>query len=363
MINFSIFDFLFIFSFSFIKSSNASDSCTLTDTTSLSLSNHLKELNFSNSKSNSKMESASNDPIHPTIISHPSFGNWKKYNGDSFDLVYEIDSILLNIGFNFTKHVIEIVVDYINDEIMLNVYHRIMDKLKLYREKRKELNFYNESFLKNLDSILMNEQIRFSLSTCFWMDIIKLFFKHIIYLKKKLIDFTKDELAKASEDIKSIISIIDERFSSKIISSKFDLRIMNINDFNPALLNSEFLDYSNYLAYQFANVLKYFYSPVLSKEKEIERVTCEIFKNRFFENGNPDTDILLKFFIMIYDFRGGMIKECLESNTQPDYSKISEESIKEIGNDIDKLRESRNIKHLIENFDMRQIRNPLMNST
>lgn len=227
-----------------------------------------------------------------------------------------------------------------------DVYNKIIDKLNSLQEKRIELNFYSNDFLEKLALIIKNIKTKFSIMHLLWADIGKLLFKHFIYLKGKMIKATNEEFEKVSKSIQSIVSMID-RNVNPIITYNFDFKTMNIKNFNSDLLKSEFFEQSDELAPRFAAALEYFYSPIISEEiekGEIKEITCEKFKMEFFENGNSDNDILLQFFMDKYDSRGKLIRLCLESNIQPDYSKISKESINKIKNDIIELR-SKGVLH------------------
>lgn len=277
-----------------------------------------------------------------------------KYNPNLFQILSDI----------FPNVIAEEIVEYNHAKHLQEIYDKVMNKLDLLKEERDKLDFYSKDFLIELASITERKKNKFARLDLFWMDLRRLLFKNILYLKQeKLIDATKDEFKKASIDIYSLDLIIWEN-TRLYPPLKLDLENINLHDFGHDLLNSEFFEHSDHLAARFVHALEYFYSPLINKGQKLkdgEEITCEKFKAKFFENGNLDTDILLKFFMIHCDIRGRLLKACLESNTQPDYSKIDKESIEEIKNDINQLRGSKGIRHFINIPGIRHANNSIMN--
>lgn len=124
-----------------------------------------------------------------------------------------------------------------------------------------------------------------------------------------MVTHTNDEIEKASKIIENIISSIEHDSG---ISSDFKFKTMDIENFDDDLLNSEFFEYSNNLASKSAEALENFYSPILDKKKKekLSKASCERFKNEIF-NGNPDSNILLKYFLIKKNPKG-LIWMCLK---------------------------------------------------
>lgn len=277
-------------------------------------------------------------------------GRMIKYNIDHLEVLLKL----------FPDEILKEIAEYDYDDRVQNAYDKVMNKLKLSLKERKNLNFYSgNDFLERLELTVVSHSDKFPKFDLFWADLTRLIFKNIVYLKQEgMIEATDKELLKTRNLISSIIFIISEKSHSDI-SINFNPRTMNIHDFSSDLLNSEFFEHAEFLAHCFANALEYFYSPLFDSEKQkkngmemekmIDEITCEEFKMKFFDNGNPNKNILLKYFMIRFDYRGRLIRACLESNTQPNYSKISKEIIKEIKNDIKELR-LKGIEHFIKDI-------------
>lgn len=171
------------------------------------------------------------------------------------------------------------------------------------------------------------------------------------------------EFSEASNHILLLINHVIIHSNVKI-SEKFVGNIVNLDSFHSNFLNSEFLEYSKDLTLLFVGALKYFYSPLISKEgKEngkSSEITCKSFLSKFFKDGNPENDILLEQFMKMYDY-GNLIRACLEHDTQPDYSKIEDRTIERIQYIINELEESGNITCLTNIPNVRYANRSMIN--
>lgn len=290
MINIIIFSCLSISFHSFVDTSSAfsiSSSSTSSNISSLS--------RLFNKLSVGIKSTLSNYNEIPSSMNH-LFDDWKERG--IIDPAHEMDRVIMNIGFTFPIPVIDLIVEYNPIESSRNEIDKIAVKLGI---SEKSLNLYNDDFLKRLALIVKEKRNKFSPSNLFWWDLEKLFFKHILYLKTKLANASLIKLIDVSRDIESSISTT-RRINHPDFSSYFDLAFMNITHFNSDLLDSEYFENSDKLFDSFAKALEYFY---LSSNSIIgngnKKLFCENFKMIFFENGNLDTNTLLKFFMIQYD--------------------------------------------------------------
>lgn len=267
-----------------------------------------------------------------------------------------------------SKTMIERMKEYGHGKHVQDAYNKVMKKLQLSGNKRKDLEFCNLNFFEKLIPEINSKKFKFPQFNLFWGDLTKLFFKHILYLKQKEIQNGISVIENNLKKIQSLVSIICENYFQFIPCNFQNFKTMNAYQFDLEFLNSEFFEHSNYLASRFADALNYFYSPLFHKEgkreeidkEKIKEITCQEFRDKFFENGNPNNDILLNFFMTYYDYRGRVIRICLESNIKIDYLDTSEESIKEIENDIKELK-SKGVEHFTGIPTMKYATNSIMN--
>lgn len=142
---------------------------------------------------------------------------------------------------------------------------------------------------------------------------------------------------------------------------------MKTDNFNDNLLKFEFFEYSNHLVNIFADALEDTYSFLftinedkISKGWKILNFDCNQFKNEFFTNGNPNTDVLLQLFMAKYD-EGGMIRDCIESNIQSSSSVLNKNLIEKIKADIEGLR-SEGFEYLLDVSIMEYMNSSSLNS-
>lgn len=286
----------------------------------------------------------------------------KNENYDIFNSFHQTSTIIQNINCDFPQNVIQNIIGYNHNQQTQDAYDKVMDKLEISQKERKELNFYSSSFLEKFALVLRDKEQKFPKLNLFWRDSEKLLFKKIVHLKedKTIFYASKTEFEEASKDIQSILFIISKKVYLNI-SFHFDLKTMIIQDFHPELLKSEFLENARYLIPRFVDALEYFYSPLWKEGRQT--VDCESFKMRFFLNGNLDTDVLFKYFIIKFDLGGRMMKACVEHGTRPNYRKLSKKpGIKSwIKNDIDRLKKFEKIENFIGIPNMDYATNSIMN--
>lgn len=268
---------------------------------------------------------------------------------ETFDSFHEINAAIKSTGSMFPKVIVEMIIGYDSYRFTRDLMAKLLHKLKPSSRERRELNS-NENFLKEFGLLVDRKKDEFPIYNSFWWDLERLWFRIIIHLKQELIDASNDKFKEASKNVEFIHSIFIKKFSTNFPFS-FDLEIVTYSSFSSELLKSEFFENANYLSRRFVDALKYVYSPLLAKGKKemngkkIKETTCNEFKMKFF-NGNLDTDLLLKFFMIKYDIDEGLIRSCLLDNIEFDYLDFNEESIREIK---DKISKSRNLE-IIEYF-------------
>lgn len=327
-----------------------------------SLSDSLKEISL-----DPKLPLQSNMKIMDDGMKKPRLMQFKspslKFKSKfSPERIPEFNLIFKTLSGTITETIVERIIEYNYDDPVQDVYEIVTNKLELSQKEKENLDFYNDDFLEKLDFIIKT-RATFPLLDLFWYDLEKLLFKLILYLKQKMINATDDRLAEASKNIQSILSIALKNSCSNTLP-EFNLKTMKISDFNYPLLKSEIFEHFKSLSYRFADALEYFYSPLFAKEvkgKEemnLDEITCEKFKTKFFENGDPDTDLLFKYFLIDHSFKE--IKKCLEFNIQPDYSKINTELMKlKIKNKINQSKLA-NILHFLTDHDLKYSSNLIM---
>lgn len=222
-------------------------------------------------------------------------------------------------------HVSKLIEDYdYQDEWLKNVYDRVMDSLEVSNEKRmRDFSFENDIFAKNL-FLLMWKRRNFPNS--FPFDLSRLFFKWMIHMKEDSAidgnDFKFKELTKTLYDMNK--SIWTKKFPRAGISFNFEFESKDFKleskDFKfdnqfLMLLKIEYLEHEFIFPF-FQSILKYFYldkKDKLMKEEGEGRINCRELRIKYF-NGNYDTDILLKYLILIFDPYGELRKCILIKN-------------------------------------------------
>lgn len=259
------------------------------------------------------------------------------FNKERSDEIFEA---IENVGFYFPNPLIDMINEYSSSPLM-ETMNKVMNKLNLPNEGI-ELNLYSNTFWKEFALIIGKK--KFSSGSLFWNDLNKFLFRAIIHLKREeIINNVNGKLEESSKDINSIISLINQKLELQFI---FDFKTMNIDDFDKDLLKTEYFEHANYLSNRFIQVLKYLHSLFFSnkkekgKENEIKEIDCEKFKFKFFERGDPNTDILFKHFIIKNDPLG-LLRSCLLTGDRPNYSEIKDQ-IKEA---IEKLEMSKELSN------------------
>lgn len=343
--------FLFkLFSFPILLCSDVKDQKILVSHSSQSDNDSLKPLESLSSK---QIIDQSSKPLlqHKVKL---SLGKEIEYDPHSFLILSKL----------FKRGIDAKIAEFSYERHVQDPYDQVMNNLNASKDQRKELNFYSNNFLEKLVPIVAEKKSNLPMLNLFWKDLEKLLFKHILYLKRKMTSIANDKPKKLSNDIQSILSILREKLRFGIFFS-FNLTTMNINDFVTDLLNSEFLEQFDRLSRCLVKALKRFYFPFITKNedeneiKEIKkRLSCNDFKAEFFD-GKTDNDLLLKFFMINYD-SGMLIKACLESDIDSNYSWADRESKRsKIENVITEL-ESKNIKYFINNFKAEYLSNLTM---
>lgn len=225
----------------------------------------------------------------------------------------------------FPLSVTKVVTDYIEySPSIKNVYGNVMNKLGISEQEMGQLDFYDESFAKQLYQIMLSKKNSLSTNYYFKYNLEKLLFKWMIYMKEKFANNDK-EFERISNDLQLFKFLeydvsFDFQFESKYeLSNKIQVEIIENHSF---------------IFPQFSHAIKSFY--YLKKEN----VDCDKLKDEFF-NGNYNSNIPLKYMIAMFDPQGEM-RECILKD-DPDLKELEASSSKI--NDI--LRYLKNIKSKI----------------
>lgn len=343
---------LSIISFSFIESSNFLDSFLS------NLTKRIRKFSFD--------LGIGSDDANGEKVSTTSPNQMDEEEDHALEPNQKLFKILNDSLLNFPKVLIDMIVEYIPNNYPMEMLTRVARKLKIPLRK---LNFYSMNFLKELVPLIKNEKSKFSSENLFWKDLGMLIFKHLFYMKQENVINTDDENKIVTENIQNIFSIVPKCYFLGI-ECNFDFKTMSNESFDGGLLKSEFFEESKYLSNQFTNALEYFYiSPIFDifeneereRRKEIKKITCEDFKEKFFENGNPDSNLLLKYFMIYDDHKKGFIKNCLEKNVQPNHSSIRTNLIEEIDNKINRLK-SKGIEYSVKIGNLKYATTSIMKS-
>lgn len=223
---------------------------------------------------------------------------------ESLHEIYQVSTISPQ---DLLSNLCDLIGTYDYDNNFQDLFEQIMNELRMFKNKGyQHLNLYNENFIEQFYQILLvNKKIKsFPPKNLFWYKLSRLVFKWTIYMKQKTATTTSfnsknNNFKKISKSLELIGDLIYENGNLKIPSS-FKLKNLELETLTrfKHLLYAEFLEHS-YLFHSFVSVIKYFY-----KTNETN-VSCEELKNDCFD-GNYESNILLKYLIVMYDPKGEM---------------------------------------------------------
>jgi len=260
------------------------------------------------------------------------------HNPEQLEILHEIlqdlyDDTLENSHQSFPKDISKIISNYSPiDCSHSEVYQKVISclKIKLKRQEIKGLNFYRKDFANQLYQLLVmislsireddnstsfknkekeeKEEIKEEKeSDYFWYNLSRLLFKWMIYTRQNIKDNRELEEMRL-KDIELIALMIREK--GKInFSSSFSLELVDepaMSAFND-LMNCEFMENLD-IIFLFTFALEDFYG--MPNDDNVER--CQLLRDKHF-NGDFDSNLLLKFMILLHDPFGEM-KQCF-----PDY--------------------------------------------
>lgn len=196
--------------------------------------------------------------------------------------------------------------DY-HDVSFENVNLQVMNKMNMNMEERIILDFYDESFARNFLLILSTREIIFFPFDLFWYDLIKLFFKWMIYMREETAVKDDNKFKKISQDIRLVTNIIKDN-SNLHLPFDFNLKFMDRDTFNEfrELMISEFFEHAQIFSL-LPSIIKYFYD---NRGRMSKSIIFTKLKSTYFPNENLNSDILLKYLITMYDLKGE-IRDCI----------------------------------------------------
>jgi hypothetical protein len=174
----------------------------------------------------------------------------------------------------------------------LEFYNRIMNDLRVSRDRRATLSFHDPNFASRLQEILTEEMKRgFHAEQSFWYDLLRLLFKWTLFMRQKFADNDRDfELSMIS--VKSIITMIynngfmdDQAFISEFLSEA---------EFNFSI----FEDLMKYELFDNPHILEYFIKYVINDldpngNGDWSNISYDQIRNKHF-HGNFNNNPLLK---------------------------------------------------------------------
>lgn len=202
------------------------------------------------------------------------------------------------------KDLLKIIIDYsINDQLPINLLDRVMNTLKVSAKRKREIKFHNAEFAQRLFNILNNIDPLKIKDYYLQIDIGRLVYKWIFYLKSEYGNgFEVQIIPQITPTWKKLNDILDP----SILVNVETLKTLDKCKCWPkdGIVISEILDRGEDIFNLYDRMFKEFYH---------ETGSCQVILNNYF-GGYFNNDIILKFMISLQDSYG-MMKKCLDDPT------------------------------------------------